>query len=104
MSMPKSECCFWNFMLLYQVCLYFQLYIGNGTLQKNETYSVIIMGLINRQQTTAYINNVQVQVNYLVTVDEAFNISSLNGDLYIGGYRDVSLLKVGHGTSPYILL
>jgi len=72
-----------------------QLYIGDGTLVPNQTYTVIIAGLLSRDRTVAFINNVQVPVNYLVTVDEPLNVTLLNGELYVGGYGDVSMLKVG---------
>ena len=60
----------------------------------NTSYTVQVLGLRSRLQTQAFINGVQVTVNYLVTVDTTLDLSSLQGSLFIGGYRDVSELKV----------
>ena len=71
-----------------------QLYIGDGGLRSNTTYDVQLFGLRSRLQTQAYINGARVTVNYLVTVDSTLSLSDLQGNLFIGGYRDVSDLRV----------
>jgi hypothetical protein len=70
------------------------LFIGDGSLQSNVSYTVSISNLRQRQLTEAFINGVQAPVNYLVTVDTTFSFANFNGDVFIGGYRDVEDLKV----------
>lgn len=77
---------------MYSILL--QLEIGNGDLRPNTTYTVEIIGLRNRQVTRATINGQVVLVNYLVQLSQELDLSGLTGDLYVGGYRDVSQLKV----------
>ena len=85
-----------GFKLNLQPLLY-QLYIGSGNLRANTSYTVRIQGLRDRLQTQAYINNAQVLVDYLVTVDTQLDLSQLAGDVFIGGYQDVSNLRVRYG-------
>ena len=63
-------------------------------------YTVVIFGLRSRFQTQARINNLIAEVDYLVTVETGLVMTSLQGFLYIGGYRDVTELQV-HGPMDY---
>ncbi len=77
--------------------LSFQLYISDtqGPLQANQLYTVTLYDLRSRLQTRALINSRLALVDYLVTMDTGLDMSGLHGDLYVGGYRDVTELKVG---------
>lgn len=74
-----------------------QLYIGNGNLLKNVTNSVVIDNLSDRRQTSAYINGVLEKVEYLIILNEKLNFDKLTGEVYVGGFVDVSLLPVCGG-------
>ena len=58
------------------------------------SYTVSLIGLGNRLQTEAFINGARATVNYLIIVDSGLDTGHLQGDLFIGGYQDVSALKV----------
>ena len=81
--------------------VHFQLYVGDGSLQANTTYTVVIYNLGvpnggNNINTVAFINSQQTTVEYLTPVSQesALDIQQLQGELFIGGYRDVSDLSV----------
>ena len=71
-----------------------QLYIGDGNLKPNTTYTVTISQLRDRRFTTAFINSVSAPVNYLVIINQNLDLRTLTGELFIGGYKDVNALKV----------
>ena len=75
---------------------YWQLYVGNGNLQKNQSNFVVVDSLSHRQQTIAYVNGVVEKVDYLIVLDEGLDINRLSGPLYVGGFVDVSLLPVSY--------
>ena len=78
-----------------------QLYVGDGTLLSNTTYKVVIYNLGvpsmgNSVSTVAFINDRPTLVEFLTPVSQesALDISQLEGELFIGGYRDVGDLRV----------
>eukprot|EP00057_Strongylocentrotus_purpuratus_P029538 XP_011684012.1 PREDICTED: protocadherin Fat 1-like [Strongylocentrotus purpuratus] len=74
-----------------------ELYIGDGTLQPNVTYSVAIFNLGSAFPGTTFatINNMGAPVNYLTPESQsALDVSRILGELYIGGYSDINDLRV----------
>ncbi|XP_033105068.1 uncharacterized protein LOC117107474 [Anneissia japonica] len=74
-----------------------ELYIGEGNLQPNTSYSVIIynLGTPFVGSTFATINNQPVTVDFLTPVSQGgLDMSLLAGDLFVGGYESVNDLRV----------
>nr|XP_054769341.1 uncharacterized protein LOC129277154 [Lytechinus pictus] len=74
-----------------------ELYIGDGTLEPNVTYSVAIfnLGSAFTGTTFATINNIAAPVNYLTPESQsALDMTRILGVLYIGGYSDITELRV----------
>lgn len=70
------------------------MYIGDGKLKPKIHYTVIIFGLRSRRFTEAFINGESAPVNYLVAVDPGLVLHNLDGPLYIGGYEELTSIKV----------
>ena len=79
----------------------FQGYIMDpgGGLRLNTVYTLEIFGLRRRSETRAFINEQEAEVDYLVELEATLDLGLMTGGLYVGGYRELSLLEVSRWTS-----
>ena len=75
----------------------FQVYIRDvsGDLTVDRLYTLEISNLHSHSSSSASINGVAAEVDYLVTLETALDISMMNGGLYVGGYGTLEHMEVG---------